>query len=65
MGRDGGTQTSALPGWAQHQNMYVCLRVQCYVHMAYSTEAHPSHSFFKSVLLKITVPRAGGAFVWW
>lgn len=62
----GGTQTSALPGWAQPQNMYVCLSVQCYVHMAYSTEAHPFHSsFFKSVLLKITVPRAGGAFVWW
>lgn len=62
----GGTQTLALLDWAQHQNIYVCLSVQCYVHMACSTEAHPSHSsFLKSVLLKITVPRAGGVFVWW
>lgn len=27
-GMGGGTQTLALPGWAQHQNMYVCLSVQ-------------------------------------
>lgn len=43
-GQQGPHKTLALPGWAQHQNIYVCLSVQGYEHMARSAEDHPSHS---------------------
>lgn len=50
----GTTQTLTLPGWAQHQNVYACLSVQCYVHLGCSAEDHPFLSpCLKSALLKI------------